>query len=83
MKTCNLEFPTVYNFKENMQYIDIRIEHIFAFINLNLSQFPPSAEKVAGLLCGLQLFLYFANCRTTTKNKHRAVSQQVEYINKA
>lgn len=53
------------------------------FSNLNLSQFPPSAEKVARSFCGLQLFLYFANCRTICKNKHNAVSQQVEYINKA
>jgi len=83
MKTCNRKFPTVYIFNENMQYVDIRIEHILMFINLNLSQFPPPGEKVAGSLCGLQFFLYFANCRTITKNKHRAVSQQVEYINKA
>lgn len=60
MKACNLEFPTVHTFNKNMQHIDIRIEYIFVFINLNLSQFPPSAEKVSGSLCGLQLFLYFA-----------------------
>lgn len=37
MKTCNLEFLTVYTFKEIMQYTDTGTEYIFVFINLNLS----------------------------------------------
>lgn len=34
MKTCNLKFPTLYTFTENMQYIDERTEYVFVFINL-------------------------------------------------
>lgn len=31
MKTCNLEFLTVYTFKENMQYTDTGTEYICVY----------------------------------------------------
>lgn len=74
MKNLTLDFSTVYTFNKNRTYICVYQHKLLSLSSI--------CSKVAGSLCGLQLFFYFANCRTTTKNKHRAVSQQVEYINK-